>query len=1134
MRNLLRGRSGSTVASEAAASRLSRSVLGRSDQRDPGVVDEDIAVTEPPSYLLGERRELAPAPRAVSALLAALIALVVFGLAASSGTGAVAGTTFTVGSTADTADAIGDGVCADLAGNCTLRAAIAESNASAGSKDTIAFTGPLSIALGSELPTITDPVDIDGTLQPGCAGSPIVELRGTGSQNGLVLNAGDSTVCGLVLNRLFDAIQVFSSDNRIEGNFIGTDVAGAAALANVHVGINVFSGARNHVHRNVISGNMGNGLEILAFSSGNVIQGNHFGTNATGMGALPNAGLDLQINSDNDTIGGTLAEATRNIIAGNVAIAGTGAAVQGNYFGTDETGTSALEPRGGVGIVGTDATIGGSAGVTLGGPCTGACNVFANGLILSSPFSEAGNHVVQGNFLGTDVSGSVALGRSNGTGIEIADTTDNLIGGNVPAERNLISGNALQGVVIANTSFRNRIVGNLIGTNASGTGPLPNGAGGVLCCGSGFGDDNTIERNVIAFNGGEGVVIFGGPTFETVGNAIRGNSIFANGGLGIDLSPGFGPTQNDPGDGDTGPNGLQNFPVITRVTVDGGETTIEGTLNSVPDSTYHVELFRNSGCDPSHFGEGETFLGSTSVTTGPSGDANFAVTYPVGLGPTEVVTSTATDARNNTSEFSECLADLSITKSDDPDPVAVGTPLTYTIDVANAGPAPANAVRVTDTLPSDVIVTSITPSQGCETLGSTVTCSLGSIGRGGTARITIVVDPGSTPRTLTNTAAVSSELRDPDESNNTAAATTQVVAERPATIIVRKTTVPSPDPTDTSFAFTAGGGLTPTSFSLKNGQSQTFADLVPQAGYSVAETTPAGWDSASACSDSSPVSNIDVAPGETVTCTFTNTKRGLAKVVKTVGGRVLSASESFAFELRQGASSTSPGTILESKNATVGNGGLIAFSTTLIPGTTYALCEQVMPGWMTTLGPPFYVVYNPSGDNSTVCTDFTVAPGETKNFAIDNRPPPGGLARTIGFWKNWASCGGSRGNQRPVLDQTLAAADPAGIAIGTLTLHGDDCLKAVRLLDKSTVDRGRKMASDPAFGLAAQLLAAKLNIVAGAGSCPAAVTAINDGQTLLAAVHFDGITHDRLTTAQATQANALATTLDRYNNNLLC
>ena len=183
---------------------------------------------------------------------------------------------------------------------------------------------------------------------------------------------------------------------------------------------------------------------------------------------------------------------------------------------------------------------------------------------------------------------------------------------------------------------------------------------------------------------------------------------------------------------------------------------------------------------------------------------------------------------------------------------------------------------------------------------------------------------------------------------------------------------------------------------------------------------------------------------------------------------------------------------------------------------------------MTTLGPPLYVVFNPSGDNSVVCTDFTVEPGETRSFSIDNRPPPGGLGRTIGFWKNWSSC--SKGNQKPVLDQTLAKAEPSGITIGILTLHGSasnpntapDCLKAVRLLDKSTINSGKKSASDPAFNMAAQLLAAKLNLVAGAGSCPAAVSAINGGQALLAAIHFNGITHDKMSAAQSSQANSLA------------
>jgi hypothetical protein len=260
----------------------------------------------------------------------------------------------------------------------------------------------------------------------------------------------------------------------------------------------------------------------------------------------------------------------------------------------------------------------------------------------------------------------------------------------------------------------------------------------------------------------------------------------------------------------------------------------------------------------------------------------------------------------------------------------------------------------------------------------------------------------------------------------------------------------------------------------------------------------------------------------------------MARVIKTVNGAPPIETQSFAFQIRQGASTTRPGTILETATANAVNGGAIDFTVKLVPSTAYALCETVMPGWMTTLGPPFYVVYNPSGDNSTGCTDFTVAPGETKVFAIDNLPPLGGLARTIGFWKNWASCAKSSGRQKPVLDQTLALAEPAGVAIGDLVLHAGDCVKAIRILNKSTIDNGTKKSSDPAFNLAAQLLAAKLNVVAGAGTCPPAVTAINTAQSLLNAINFNGITHVTMSTAQKNQANSLATTLDRYNNNLLC
>ena len=279
------------------------------------------------------------------------------------------------------------------------------------------------------------------------------------------------------------------------------------------------------------------------------------------------------------------------------------------------------------------------------------------------------------------------------------------------------------------------------------------------------------------------------------------------------------------------------------------------------------------------------------------------------------------------------------------------------------------------------------------------------------------------------------------------------------------------------------------------------------------------------------------------------------KVEKTVSGAVPSGSQAFTFQLRQGASTTQDGTILESKVANAANGGVINFTTGLQPSSTYQLCEIVMPGWSTSLGtfvpgafmPPDGVAPDPTVDNSILCINFK-AEGQT--FKVDNTPPPGGRALTIGFWKNWASCSG--GNQKPVLDQTLAKAEPTGIVIsatsGTyppfgptlyLVLHGSTgtpnkapaCLKAVRLLDKSTIDTGKKMSSDPAFNLAAQLLAAELNFTAGAGKTPAATNAINQAVLLLGKYKFDGKTHTTISAADKTTMNNLAKTLDDYNNN---
>lgn len=1086
-------------------------------------------------------------------------------LLATSGTSAAVATTFTVDSSADGADATIDGVCADGAGACTLRAAIQESNASLGDKDTIAFdisAAPLSIAPATELPDVTDPVVIDGTTQPGWADDPIVELRGPGLLWGLRVTAGDTTIRGLVINSFNNEVVLETNgDNIVAGNFIGTDVTGmqdGGWLGHNGTQLIVASGDTNTIggttpgDRNVIAGVAPGHLEVR--SSDNTIQGNFIGTNAAGNAAVgpSNAGIAIGHLGARNLVGGT-GPGTGNLISGNgvgIGIGGPETIVQGNLIGTDVSGAERI-PNG--------------TGVEVSALATRIARNVISGNTATGILVQSDDAIIQGNLIGPDISGTKTPGSTNAPGngshgidvhVGAGNLIGNLIGGTDPGARNVISGNGDFGIALGFEASRNRIKGNFIGTDDTGTQPLGNHLHGVCVCpiAGGIATDNVIggteagAGNVIAYNRGSGVAIGSHPDFPGHNSILR-NSIHSNGILGIDL---VGlvelPDPNDPGDADEGANDLQNYPVLDWTSA-GNQTTVTGTLNSEPNKTYRIEFFHNRECNrfPSEFftggpfGQGETFLGAIDVSTDGNGDAVIpAVTYPKGTGVTEVITATATNSNNATSEFSECRADLEITKADDPDPVQNDQTLTYTIEVVNRGPAPALRVVVEDQLPPESAFTldSISPSQGnCSLFGTFARCQLGLMPRYGEARITITgTVTGSPPQTITNTASVFSELTDPDPDDNSATAETQVV-EQPATgtIVVTKQTLPAGS--SQAFAFTAS--YSTSGFSLTDGQSNTSAPLAPGS-YSVSENPVQGWDTTASCDDGSLPNAIDLSADETVTCTFTNTKRGTVSVRKTVSGAPFSGSQSFTFQLRQGASPTSAGTILESQNASAANSGVITFATTLLPGATYALCELVLPGWTTTLGPPVYVPFNPGGDNSTVCTDFTVEPGATKSFSIDNKPPPGGLGRTIGFWKNWASC--TKGNQKPVLDQTLAKAEPSGVTIGILTLHGSasnpsvapDCLKAVRLLDKSTIDSGKKSASDPAFNMAAQLFAAKLNVVAGAGSCPAAVSAINSGQTLLTTIRFNGITHDRLSAAQSSQANSLAGTLDRYNNNLLC
>jgi hypothetical protein len=305
-----------------------------------------------------------------------------------------------------------------------------------------------------------------------------------------------------------------------------------------------------------------------------------------------------------------------------------------------------------------------------------ASNVVVKGLVIDRfltgiALSGGTGHKIQGNFIGAEPSGTTADG--NGFGVVFSNTNDSTIGGTSPASRNLISGNFFSGVVAAPGSSGNKIQGNLIGTARNGTADLGNAHYGVFISSAASSspiNNNTIgdsdpsdgptnAANTIAFNTLGGVET----SSSSSGNRILSNSIFSNGGLGINLVGGTedpkGVTANDPKDPDTGANRLQNYPVLTSAFTQFNQTTIGGELNSTPSTrkkkrTFIIQFFSSPAADPSGFGEGQTFLGQTVVKTNREGNAPFGFAPAQKVSEGQFITATATNkARGDTSESSE-------------------------------------------------------------------------------------------------------------------------------------------------------------------------------------------------------------------------------------------------------------------------------------------------------------------------------------------------------------------------------------------------------------------------------------------------------------------------------------------------
>ena len=532
----------------------------------------------------------------------------------------------------------------------------------------------------------------DGTLAKGNLYGVCIEA---GAQNNTV---GGETIAerNVISGNLASGVYIHDDDtwgNVVSGNYIGVDASGAVRMGNSN-GVGIRDGAQGNTiggdtpgERNVISANGKQGVYILgSATSGNTISGNYIGTDAYGTADLGNGerGVGIQ-DAPNNLVGGDAA-GERNVIAGNgfIGVEINGAAgntVSGNYIGVDATGTVALGNGmgDGVRILGSDADYN-----VIGGDTPGERNVISgndyHGVLILNEGGSPQHNTVSGNYIGTDASGTAALGNHL-SGVYLSSAYDNTIGGSSPGEGNLISGNTENGVYFS-FGERNIVSGNYIGTDALGSAALGNGEYGVRIWGSshvtvggsmaeernvisgnaigigilgnassiavvgnligtgasveipignvGYGIaigsescDNTIgPGNVIAHHGLDGLLVDGSGTWH---NTITQNSIYANAAKGIELA--------DSGNEEIDP------PVIAAT---AGSYTIVGTSHAA----WTVEVFENGDLD----GEGESYLGSAVADAG----GHFAVTVSALHKP--YLTATATDTSKNTSEFSDVFA----------------------------------------------------------------------------------------------------------------------------------------------------------------------------------------------------------------------------------------------------------------------------------------------------------------------------------------------------------------------------------------------------------------------------------------------------------------------------------------------
>lgn len=334
------------------------------------------------------------------------------------------------------------------------------------------------------------------------------------------------------------------------------------------------------------------------------------------------------------------ASVIRSLVINNSSAAGVsisdGSALYGSYIGTDVTGK--LARRNSTGVMLGTGIVGGSApgdGNLISGNGTGIDVRYWSSHVWNGA-------TIAGNRIGTDATGTVALSNPYND-ISVYRLANVTIGGSTPAHGNLIAGsqNAISISTSRDIAIQNNTIG-LANNSSQMTGINVDGGNGVV-----------ITRNTITGMNRAAVVISG----VGLRNQVRENSMSGN-AAGIDLSPSYyytdPVTPNDSDDSDTGPNNLQNFPVLTLAQSTSTATRVTGTLTSHKNTSYVVDIYANSSCSSRGHGEGQTWIGATVVNTDAAGFGSFDKIFSVPLPSGTVMTATATSTLEGTSEFSAC------------------------------------------------------------------------------------------------------------------------------------------------------------------------------------------------------------------------------------------------------------------------------------------------------------------------------------------------------------------------------------------------------------------------------------------------------------------------------------------------